>query len=258
MLVGVAFGSGFTMLAICLLALIIPVVLCRREVGKFTVIMISMVGTTTILAVAAARYQAVDVSEMTEGKELITAYRNPAITYSEATVRCLVVMDDKTEAFPPLTLNPGESVESALSFADSVEFPRDFAFPEIADSEGDTYPITPSVAAKSEEPGLGWKLHLRVETRGSFLLLRGTLRHTRAGALIRAAGLPFQPIYTMVKGSLIGQEEPVVLTDNVAGSPSLVKEEFPIVVAAKPGQTCRVYFDSTKLRYAEFRIEITR
>ena len=48
----------------------------------------------------------------------------------------------------------------------------------------------------------------------------------------------------------------MTLSENRAERPAIVSQEYPILIAAQPGESYRIYLDDTHEDYAEFRCEV--
>ena len=184
--------------------------------------------------------------------ELAALLKSANLQFSKVRVSCKVVTPERTDTLPPFVIHRGGS-NVARSNRQRRQ-PTDFKFPIVRHSgEGfGSYPITPAAPSKFANREYGWTLELGATSRDGFMVLSGTLTGRRAGDQVRADGEPFRPVTTEARNWL-RREVTVILSENAATQPSLVSEEFPILIAAKGSGTYRVYLDEEGDRFAEFR-----
>ena len=205
------------------------------------------------IALAACQSKPETRSGVDQG-QLATALAKEKIRFSKAKVGCSVNADGTVKTLPALVLRRGRSATTSLT-AEGV-YPTHFAFPEIGPAKmGDQFPITPANPTRFEAGEFGWTLELEAGAQQSFIMLRGTLTARQMGTRIRSGGIPFEPITTRARDA-IGREVTVILSDNRAARPAVVTLEYPISIAAQPGESYRVYLDDAHEDYAEFRCEI--
>ena len=215
-----------------------------------------------ILSIALASCQSNETRlNGTTHDDLASAYAKPAIHFSKVKVSCRIVSGETVETMPATILKRGKAGSASLTTSEEI-YPTQFNFPEIPESEAfgavgqtNSFPITPANPTAFDVTKLGWALDLQADPRMSFIQLRGKLTERRLGDKISSAGLPFRPITAGARDAL-GREVAVVLTENRAERPTIVTEEIPILIAAQPGESYRVYLDESRSSYAEFTCEI--
>ncbi len=173
----------------------------------------------------------------------------------------------KAGQLPPLVLRTGQE-KSVMSVGREFIYPTAFDFPEIPDEADvrdsgsddsrntfDVFPVTPSNPTAFEMRPVGQTLTLSATARDSFIMLNGVFRIEDAKGFVNGAGVPMQPIVVEARGFL-GRKFDVIITDNEARKPAFVTTEYPIHVAARPGEWYRIPLDRASGTFIEIHCEI--
>jgi len=190
--------------------------------------------------------------------QLTSLYQRAPVKFSKARVSCVLEGPGTKQTLPSLVLRAGGRAKTTAGPVRELVYPTEFDFaevPETVDPRQIGFPITPAHPRKFTNFDQGWTLTLSAKPRGSFVVLSGKLTQARIGRFVQAAGKPYEP---MVAGArtMLGRPAKVVLSENRAEQPSIIREEIPIMIAADPGNTYRIQLDDEGTQFAEFRCEI--